>query len=285
MGNAQVEPDEERTAGPSAFEGREPFLAAGARDLRDGLVQWRTWYVLAVNDIHMRYRRSKLGQFWLTLSMAATMLGMSLVFSGIMNMPIKDYLLYLGVGLLVWNLISTTLTEAASSFITSDLYLKAYPGPRSAVLNRAMLRSILANAHNFALLPFIWVASAPSLGWSLAYFVPGLVLVIANIYWFGMLFGPSSARFRDIPQILQSVLQLFFFITPIMYKPDSIGRHLSFLVDYNPLASAVEVLRAPLIGQVPNAYHYIMLSLIALAGFTVAIPFYSRFRARIVYWL
>lgn len=264
---------------------REHYLKSGLKDLYQGIVQWRPWYVLAVNDIRMRYRRSRLGQFWLTLSMAVTILGMSLVFSGIMQMPMKDYLLFLGVGMIVWNLISSTLIELASSFISSDLYLRSYPGPRSTVVNRVILRSLIVNAHNFAILPIIWLLTGFPVGWPTLLVIPGLFLVTLNFYWFGLLLGPFCARFRDVPQIVQSVLQLMFFLTPIMYRPDHLKGNLELLINYNPFASAVDLLRSPLIGQVPETRNFVVVAIVTVLGFAVAVPSYARFRARIVYWL
>ena len=264
---------------------REATLTRGLRDMYDGVFQWRPWFVLAVNDIRMRYRRSRLGQFWLTLSMAVSIFGMSLVFSGIMQMPMKDYLLFLGVGMIVWNLISSTLGELATCVISSEIYLKSYPGPRSTVVNRVIMKSLIVNAHNFAILPVIWLLTGFPISWSVFLVIPGLLLAILNFYWFGLLLGPFCARFRDVPQIIQSVLQLMFFLTPVMYRPDHLKGELAPLINYNPFASAVDLLRSPLIGQVPETRSFVIVAIVTVLGFALAVPSFARFRARLVYWL
>ena len=67
-----------------------------------------------------------------------------------------------------------------------------------------------------------------------------------------MLVGLLSARFRDLPQIVAAVMQIAFYITPIIYRPNALNRF-SFIVKLNPLAHLIELVRAPLIGQVPSA--------------------------------
>src|SRR3712207_2639972 len=63
------------------------------KDLLQGLNEWRIWWILGTNDIRQRYRRSVIGQFWTTISMAATILGIALVYGVIFDQPIQDYIL------------------------------------------------------------------------------------------------------------------------------------------------------------------------------------------------
>ena len=127
---------------------RPSRLGAALRDLVDGLVQWRIWWILAFLEIRQRYRRSTLGQFWLTISMAATIAGIGIVFGVIFNQPLDSYIPFLGAGLIVWGLISGLVNELATAFIGSETYLRAYPGPRSIVIYRTIARNLMLTAHN-----------------------------------------------------------------------------------------------------------------------------------------
>ena len=106
-----------------------------------------------------------------------------------------------------------------------------------------------------------------------------------NGFWIGLLVGTLCARFRDLPQIVASLMQIAFFVTPVMWKQDQLPREASWLVDINPLASLLRLVRDPLLGTVPERSAYLMGIGVMLAGFGVAIPFFARFRSRIVYWL
>ena len=76
-------------------------------DLKSSFTAWRVWYTFAVNDVKRRYRRSRLGQFWLTLSMALTIGGLGLVYSVLFKMDVAEYLPYISVTFVFWSIISS----------------------------------------------------------------------------------------------------------------------------------------------------------------------------------
>jgi ABC-type polysaccharide/polyol phosphate export permease len=260
-------------------------LALAIADLTLGLTRWPTWWVLAVNDIRQRYRRSALGQFWVTISMAASIVGIGIVFGIIFHQPHAEYIPYVGVSLVAWGLLAALVNELAQSFISSETYLKAYPGPRSAVVYRTIVRNLLIFAHNLLIVPVLLLAFQIPLTPAALLFIPGLALLVLNAVWVGILLGPLCARFRDLPQLVSNVVQLAFFLTPIMFQPSQVDERLWALTNLNPFASFLEIVRGPLLGGVPALHHYALVVSCAVAGFAVAIPFYARFRGRIVYWL
>ena len=123
-------------------------LAAALTDLVLGLKQWRTWWVLAFHDIRQRYRRSTLGQFWLTLSMAAMIGGIGLIYTLIFNQRAGVYVPYLGMGLIVWGLLASLVNDLSTCLINAETYLRSYPGPRSVVIYQTITRNFIISAHN-----------------------------------------------------------------------------------------------------------------------------------------
>lgn len=95
-------------------------IKAATSDLREGLALWPLWLRLGWNDILQRYRRSMLGPFWLTASMAIMVIALGVLYAELFNTPVRDFLPYLCVGLLVWNLMSSFLTEGGSLFTGAD---------------------------------------------------------------------------------------------------------------------------------------------------------------------
>jgi ABC-type polysaccharide/polyol phosphate export permease len=99
-----------------------------------------------------------------------------------------------------------------------------------------------------------------------------------------MLLGTLCARFRDIPPIVQTITQMMFLLTPILWRPNQIpGRELFYLL--NPFYYLVEIIRAPLEGRAPSLFVWTVVLAMTAAGFVVSLLFFSRFRNRIVYWL
>ena len=110
------------------------------------------------------------------------------------------------------------------------------------------------------------------------------MLVILNGMWFALFMGIVATRYRDIPEIMNNIMQIAFFMTPILWMPDMIGRGLGVL-DFNPFYHFVELLRAPLLGQAPDALSWWVVLGITAGGWIVAFLLFARYRGRVAYWL
>src|ERR1700753_563438 len=85
---------------------------AAWRDVSVGIIDWRVWLLLGMNDIRQRYRRSRLGQFWITLAMATTIVSLGFLYAFLFKQTLAEYLPYLGVSFVVWGLISGIVLDA-----------------------------------------------------------------------------------------------------------------------------------------------------------------------------
>jgi ABC-type polysaccharide/polyol phosphate export permease len=269
---------------PPALSMRE-HLAAALRDLGRSFEDWRMWLVLGLSDIRQRYQRSRIGQFWITLSMLVTIAVLGVVYSYLFRLPIQEYLPFLAMGIIVWGLISAFVTEACQTFTGAEGYLRQAPMAKSVFVHRMLVRNLVIFAHNIAIIPLLYLAFGIFPGWPLLLAPVGLVLVTVNGFWVGLLLGTLCARFRDLPQIVGSLMQIAFFITPVMWRPDQLPNDVSWLMVMNPLASLLSVVRDPLLGIVPDTSSYFVASGTTVAGLLIAVPFFARFRARIIYWL
>jgi lipopolysaccharide transport system permease protein len=259
-------------------------LAAAFSDLTHGLALWPLWLRLGWNDILQRYRRSMLGPFWLTASMAIMVISLGLLYAELFNTPIHDFLPYLCVGLLVWNLMSSFLLEGGALFTGAESYIKQIRLPYSVYVFRSSWSKLIIFAHNFViyfgiLLYFgIWPGAVALLA------IPGLLLLLLNGAAATLFIGMVSARFRDVPQLINSVVQIVFFVTPIMWKPELLHSR-TFIADFNPFYHLLEIVRAPLLGSLPSAKSYIAVLLITLVNVVIVGAFFARFRSRISYWV
>lgn len=262
---------------------RDPAEMA-LQDAVDGLSLWALWGKLGWNDILQRYRRSLLGPLWLTASMAVMVVSLGLVYSKIFKAELRDFMPFLCVGLLVWGYISAILSEAGALFTGAESYIKQIRLPYSVYVLRFMWSKVIVFAHNFVIYFGILIYFQIWPGITALYAIPGFLLVTVNGALTSMYLGMMSARFRDIPQIVASFIQIVFFITPIMWKPELLGGHEN-LIKFNPFFHLVEIVRAPLLGQLPSAGNYLAVALITALNAIFAILFFVRFRARISYWV
>jgi len=268
---------------PNVGRGRAR-LAMALCDLRDGAALWPLWVRLGWNDILQRYRRSLLGPLWLTLSMAIMVVALGVIYAQIFKIALGDFMPFLCVGLLIWGFISSALLETGGLFTASESYIKQIRLPYSLYVFRFIWSKVIIFAHNFVIYFGILAYFRIWPGAAALYAIPGLALLIVNGALAGLYLGMISARFRDIPQLVASVVQIIFFVTPIMWKPELLGAH-AMLITLNPFYHVVEVVRAPLLGQVPSLENYIAVAIITAANLALAGAFFVRFRARISYWI
>ncbi len=217
--------------------------------------------------------------------MLVTIVALGLVYSYLFRMSLRDYLPSLTLGMVVWSLISSTVTDACTVFTGAGMYLQQSPLPKSLFVNRMLVRNLVTFAHNMAIVPLLYLAFQILPGWPILLAPIGLVIVTVNGFWIGLLLGMFCARFRDMPQMVASLMQIAFFVTPVMWRQDQLPADKSWLVDINPLASLLRLIRDPLMGRVPPTFAYAMGIVLIVIGFSVTLPFFVRFRSRIVYWV
>ena len=254
------------------------------RDVVEGAGAFRLWGLLGWQDVRQRYRRSTLGPFWLTISMGALVGGLGVLYAGLFKMDVADYLPFVAAGLIVWGLVSGLITEGCSVFIDAEGTIKQVNLPLSIYVYRVVWRGIIIFAHNIIIYVAAAVFFSINPGWIGFLVLPGLVLVCLNGVWMGLLLGLMSARFRDVPQIVASVVQVTFFLTPIIWKPELLpGR--AFMLDFNPFFHFVELVRAPALGQTPGLVSWLAVLGITLGGWLMTLLMYRRYRCRIAYWV
>ncbi|WP_119461619.1 ABC transporter permease [Rhodospirillaceae bacterium SYSU D60014] len=255
-----------------------------ARDLIEGCLMWRLWGTLGLQDIRQRYRRSILGPFWLTLSLAILVCTLGLLYGQLMGKSYREYVPHLTLGFISWQLINGLVSDGCKVFISAEAWIKSVRSPLSLFVWQLTWRHLVIAAHNMlvyvgvALLLGIWCGLEGLL------VVPGLLLVLANAVWVMLLVGILCARFRDIPPIVSSLMRLAFFVTPILWMPDQLGTR-SHLALFNPFTYFVEVLRGPLLGYVPSAATWMLALAVTIVGWSVTWPMFVRFRGRVPYWL
>jgi len=263
---------------------RPSRTALALRDLREGLGRFWLWGLLAWSDIKQRYRGSVLGPFWLTLSSAIMIGSLGFLYAHLFKTNVAAYLPALSLGILVWGLVSTMMSEACTAFFTVDHIIKQIRLPLSIYIYRNVARNLMIFGHNIVVSVVVLAWFRIPVGWLDLLAVPGLLMVLATGVPLGLILALACARFRDMPQIVASLLQVVFFVTPIMWDRSLLGEHL-WLANFNPFNAYIDIVRAPLLDQLPDPASWPMAASVFVLCWLVAIPFFARSRARVAYWM
>lgn len=242
------------------------------------------WTTLAHIDLKNRYRGSILGPFWLTLATGVLIGGIGLLYGGLFGHPLALYLPFVAVSIVIWTFMAATLTEAAGLFLGEGIVLKQLPVPASLFITRLLYRNILVLAHNAIIVAVVLIAFPQN--WTASFFLlpVGFVLIVANLWWLSVVISIASARFRDIPPIVASLLQILFFVSPVIWRKEDLPRH-AYLADINPFYHLIEILRAPLMGSEIPALSFVLCTVAAVCGTFGALHLRKWAEKRLVYWI
>jgi len=268
----------------TVWEWDNNYTRSATDDISLGIGYWPLWVRLGWQDVMLRYRRSMIGPFWLTISMGVMVFALGFFYGQLFRMDVDRYLPFLTVGFLVWGLITSALSEGCQTFIESEGFIRQIDLPLSMFPLRVIWRNLIIFLHNAVIYVVVVVVFDVTVDWSLLLVIPGLFLLLANAIWSTTLLGILSARFRDLPQIVASILQVAFFITPIIWMPEAIPNR-PLLVEGNPFYHFIELIRAPLLGHPPTLMNWSMVLAITLGGWVGTFLFYRRFHSRIAYWV
>ncbi len=260
------------------------FMRKAWGDLADGWKARTLWGTMAYQDIRQRYRRSMLGPFWITISMGVMVTALGILYGSIFRQELGTYLPYLASGFVVWGLMAGLIGGSARAFMDNEGMIRQLPAPLSIYVYRMVWSNFIEAGHNIVIFIVVALVLDVQMGWKTLAAIPGIGLILLNGVWIGLLLGLVSARFRDIPMIVGSIVQLAFFMTPVMWMPDMLpGRTL--LLNANPFYHFLEIVRAPLLGQLPSIENWIVALIITGVGWAVTFLFFSAFRWRLAYWV
>jgi lipopolysaccharide transport system permease protein len=260
-------------------------IGAGAAELAGGLRNWRVWHLIGVRELRHRYARSRLGQLWLTLSTAIMIAGMGLVWSLLWNLPLRELLPFFGIGLIMWQFLTHVWADCTSILVAHSPIYRNQKMNFSVSIYSVIYRNIVVLAHNSIIIVILIVVFGVPVNWYLLQIVPALVLTLITLAWSGYLIAMACLRYRDLIQLIANWLQVMFFLTPVLWKPELLPAPYHFIIDFNPLAQLMELLRSPLLGQPVGTWTWCFTLLLALAGGFLALPGIGRWQRRVIFWM
>jgi len=257
-------------------------LALG--DLGRLFQMWQLCWSLAFLDITLRYRGSMLGPFWLTLSTAIMVGSMGFLYSALFHMDMHSYFPFIALSIVLWNFINTLVNDSCTCFTAAESLIRSVRIPISLYAVRVVLRNLMVLAHNVVVIVVVDVSLSAEPGWTGLLAIPAFLMWIVVGVALVLLLGTLSARFRDIPPIIASVMQMAFFVSGVIWQPSQLKQY-EYLLALNPFFSLLEVVRAPLLGQVPSLPIYA--SAIGYSAFLLVIAslLFVRTRGRIAFWV
>lgn len=254
------------------------------KDIVDSFNKLPMAMYFAWSDTLARYRRSILGPFWLVLGTAVGTLGLGLLWGKLLNADYDTFIPSLTVGLVVWQLLAGSIVEGSSSLIRNASLIRNVKTPYLIFPVQVLLRQLINFAHNLIVVLIVLTLFSTPISWISLLVIPNILLLVANLLWMILLIGMLGARFRDMEQLIAAIMPIFFFLSPVIYRPDQLGIKSAF-VWFNPFSHMISLLRYPLLGSITPTFVYSVMIGMMMIGWSVSLWLLNRKYGRIAFWV
>lgn len=257
------------------------------RDMGKSLRHPAFWALASWLDVVVKYRQSRLGVLWLLAPALVYTYGLGSFFATMMGMSIRNFAGYVAVGWLVFRVLQSVIIESTSAFPSAASFiLDGHVRLTDFVLQVAakamfyFLTSLPVAAFALAMHPDL------QFGGVLLAFL-SLPLILINALWIGVVFSLIGARFPDLNQFIGNVFMFAFLFTPIIWHADTVpaGSIRGALMRFNPLFHMVEVVRAPMLGDVVEVSTLYYLGIMTVCGWIAAALAYRRYARFVPIWI
>lgn len=243
-------------------------------------------WALALKDLKVRYKRSVLGFLWALLNPALLMIVLTLVFSTVLRMNIHHYAIFLLSVLLPWTFLSQSLAYAVESIVGNGELIKKVAVPKLVFPVAVVISNLINLLLSIIPLALIVLAVGQPFYWTWVY-LP-IPLVILTIFTLGatFLFATANVYYRDVAHIVQILLQVLFYVTPIIYTVDMIPAQFRWIFRLNPLIYVFNGFRLAVYwGQLPRLQSFGASLVCALAALVIGFAVFRRYQSQFVFYV
>lgn len=266
------------------FDASSTQFSYAVNDIRQASSRLSLVTSLVRGEFVNRYNGTTLGVLWVTITTLMTVSGLAVLYSQLFGHSLESHFPYVCVGIIVWGMLSTLITDSADVFPASSGIITQIPIPLSIFafrnVGRAIVNLLLRLFVLVGVLMFVDITPAlPQLFLALI----GVVAILWIGFWTTLFIGTISTRFRDFQQLVSAAMTFAFFMTPVFWSTNRLGE-MGFVVDYNPLYHLLHVVRGNIIGIEVTTANWIWVGSLCCVSFLLGFSTFGMFARRLRYW-
>lgn len=254
------------------------------QDLIDVVMRCRTWHALAMFDIRSKYRLSTLGSWWITMTTGALALTIGVMYGQFFGQDVRGYLPYFVASFVTWSYIAVVLGEASQTLVSAGHLVKSASIPIVFHVMRMVHRNLIIFAHNAVILAAVWLFVRWSVGPEGFLSLLGIALLYLFLAGLSVIISVVCVRYRDVPPLIQVVIQFLFFVTPVIWIPEQL-QFGQLLLALNPISYLLVLVRDPILGRPVAPATWAVAVVLTAMSIAAAALIYARYRNRIAYWV
>lgn len=262
------------------------LIFIGSIEVYKALFFYKAFLLLASLDIKLRYRRSTLGPLWITLTTTFFILFLSMLWSKILDVEITSFFVNFSFGYIFWLWILAVVSDSTNGFLFEKTYLMQNKIPPVIFVFRHFVKNFYIFLHNLILILVIALFFVNPTFISFLLFLLHFFIVSLSIFSLSLALTCLCTRFHDLNPIVNSLMQIIFFSTPILWPEEKL-RDLGydFFIDFNPFAQWISLLKAPISGVFFDFSDYLIPFAFMVMFVLLAFYIVGRSKNKITLWL
>lgn len=243
-------------------------------------------WALGLKELRVRYKRSALGFLWSLLNPLLMMIILTIVFSTISRLPIRQYAVFLISALLPWTFFSQALSYSVESIVGNGELLKKVYIDKSVFPAAAVLSNIINFMLSMIPLLVLLAAMRFPLYWTWVYLPFAAIMLILFAAGCCFFFAAANVFFRDVSHILQIVLSAWFYMSPIIYSMDFVPERFRVYLRLNPISYLLDGFRDPIyFGRLPSQGSMLVAFVVSVFALIAGYAFFRRSEESFVYYV
>lgn len=260
------------------------YFSQGLNDILEVLKNIDVLFYLSKSDLYARYKSSILGPLWITFGTFIFIFGLGFLWSKLFHKNLSEFIPSITIGILIWQIISTSIVESTNIFNNKASIIKNIKMPLFIFPAQIVIKQLINFCHNIIIYILIFFIFNIKLTSSFLFFIPMFLIFIINMMWITLMFSIIGARFRDFHFVINALMPLIFFMTPVIYQANDLG-YFSKIIKINPLTHFIETIRAPLMGDEISLMSTAFCFGFAVIGWILTLSFFNKTRNNIVFWI
>lgn len=236
------------------------------------LFDLRRSFIIAKHELVLLFGNTSFGALWQPISLSVTIFGIGVIFGSLFELPVEKYVPFLCIGMVLWQFLTSVLNEASACYILGGSHINTRYDEMIIFPIKIWAKHTAQLLFNFIVVVGVFLIFQIAIDFKNALlFLLGLFDFLILHLFLCVLFALIGAIFKDFVNIVRNILQLMFFMTPIMWEPSGIEYQFLFLM--NPLYHMIEMVRAPLLDQVTMIADFYVIYGVITIGLSGAILF------------
>ena len=244
-------------------------------EFKDCLLDYKYWSHFSLINTKIKYRDTIIGPFWNVISQTILILAIAFGYSSfVSNKNLLDFIYYIAIGLFTWAFAVNCLNDSTSILDNKKNIILEQNINIKFFIFELIFSNFIIYLHSFFIIIFLFLISSIKINiYSLLSFI-GLFIILINIIFLSYSIMVLSVIFKDVKKIVENLLLILFFSTPIIWSEELMNEKLKFVLNFNPCYHLINIFKNPLLNKIDQQYFYSLLASFIITILTMTICYY-----------